>query len=145
MPSTNPPQPHKTLQQLVEEMDRYPIEAFLFVQEGLKFAVDRTHGPANETPSIRHISGQELSEGLREFSLQRWGRLSRTVLRQWGISSTFDFGRIVFGMIANGMMQKTEEDSIEDFKDVYDFKAAFEADYRIPSELTQKTRIEGRP
>lgn len=28
-------------------------------------------------------------------------------------------------LIENGLMDKTEQDSIEDFRDVYDFKAAF--------------------
>ena len=43
-----------------------------------------------------------------------------------------DFGRIVFALIEAGQMQKTDEDTIEDFRNVYDFKTAFETDYRIP-------------
>ena len=69
--------------------------------------------------------------GLREFALQRWGLMARTVLQRWNITSTFDFGRIVFAMVENDLMQKTDEDSIEDFRNVYDFKTAFEADYPI--------------
>ena len=58
--------------------------------------------------------------------------LARTVLARWNIRRTYDFGRIVFAMVDNGLMQKTEEDSIEDFRDVFDFKHAFgEHAYRI--------------
>ena len=66
-------------------------------------------------------------------ALARWGLMAGAVLRRWGITSTMDFGRIVFVMIENGMLQKTDDDTIEDFRNVYDFRTAFEAKYRIPS------------
>jgi uncharacterized repeat protein (TIGR04138 family) len=56
------------------------------------------------------------------------------VLRRWNITSTLDFGRIVFLLIEEGQMQKVEEDTLDDFKNVYDFKSAFETEYRIPSQ-----------
>jgi outer membrane receptor protein involved in Fe transport len=46
-------------------------------------------------------------------------------------TGTYDFGRIVFAMVESGLMQKTDDDSIEDFRNVYDFKTAFDAGYRI--------------
>jgi uncharacterized repeat protein (TIGR04138 family) len=57
--------------------------------------------------------------------------LARTVLVRWNVTSTYDFGRIVFAMVDSGLMQKTDDDSIEDFRNVYDFKTAFDAAYRI--------------
>jgi uncharacterized repeat protein (TIGR04138 family) len=119
-----------------EEEAFYPPQAYLFVQEGLDFMVRKLHGkkvPASESKS-RHVSGQQLCEGLRELALARWGRLARTVLSQWNITSTMDFGQIVFSMIEAGQMQKTPRDTIEDFRNVYDFKIVFEAGYRIPSD-----------
>ena len=65
----------------------------------------------------------------------RWpgqmGQAGATVLRRWNITSTLDFGRIVFALIAAGNMQKTDEDTLEDFRNVYDFKNTFETGYRI--------------
>lgn len=127
----------KTLEQVVAELDRYPIEAFLFVQEGLNFTVQRFHRNQSKEQPARHVSGQQLCEGLREFALTRWGRLARTVLRRWGINSTYDFGRIVFALIAASMLQKTDEDEIDDFREVYDFRTAFEAGYQIPDPQPQ--------
>ena len=43
------------------------------------------------------------------------------------------FWKIVYALIEAGHMQKTDRDSIDDFRNVYDFKTAFEAGYRIES------------
>ena len=39
---------------------------------------------------------------------------------------------LVFALIEAGQMQKTDEDTIEDFRGVFDFKTVFETEYRIP-------------
>lgn len=41
-----------------------------------------------------------------------------------------DFGKIVFAMVESGIMHKTPEDNIEDFRDVFDFDEAFTAPQR---------------
>jgi uncharacterized repeat protein (TIGR04138 family) len=53
------------------------------------------------------------------------------VLNSWGITSTSDFGEIVFNLIRIGHMRKTKEDRREDFDNVYDFDTGFEEEYRI--------------
>ena len=80
----------------------------------------------------RHVSGRELCWGLRDFALKRWGLLARIVLRSWSITSTTDFGRIVFGFIEFDLMQKQSDDRIEDFHDVFSFVEAFDDTYQIP-------------
>ncbi len=69
--------------------------------------------------------------GLREFALARWGLLARTVLARWNITSTLDFGRIVFAMVEHQLLQKTDDDSLADFRQVYEFRSALELDYQI--------------
>src|SRR5207248_1155229 len=133
MPPGGDPTKEKTLQDVVDEVDLYPIEAFYFVQEGLKFAVTVIHGEKPDTKLSRHISGAQLCEGLREYALSQWGMLARVVLRRWNITSTLDFGKIVFALIDAGHMQKTENDTLDDFRNVYDFKAGFEGEYQIGS------------
>lgn len=138
MPPIDEPVQERSLQEIVEDLDRYPVEAFHFVQQGLAYAVDKIHGGASEPGVNRHVSGQQLCEGLREFALLKWGMLARTVLRRWNINSTLDFGRIVFALVDNGLLRKTEQDCIEDFRGVYDFRTAFEGGYRIPLEMLEK-------
>jgi uncharacterized repeat protein (TIGR04138 family) len=134
-PPTNQPQKHRSLRELVDELDLYPIEAFHFVQQGLAFTVEQMHGCPAEHVSpddqSRHVSGQQLCEGLRRQALKQWGMLARTVLRRWNITSTLDFGRIVFALVENGHLQKTDGDSIDDFRNVFEFRTAFEGEYRI--------------
>jgi uncharacterized repeat protein (TIGR04138 family) len=133
MPPIDPPEPEKTLQEVVEAVGLYPIEAFEFVQQGLGYTVQKIHGECRkkQPPASRHVSGQDLCEGLRDYALLKWGLLARTVLARWNVRRTLDFGTIVFALVEHGHMQKTDEDTIEDFRDVYDFKSAFEADYKF--------------
>lgn len=77
----------------------------------------------------RHVGGRELCWGLRDFALERWGMLARIVLDDWNITSTADFGRIVFTFIEHDLMQQQEGDSIRDFEDVYNFAEAFDKAY----------------
>ncbi len=74
----------------------------------------------------RHITGRQLCWGLRDLALNRWGMLARTVLESWNIRGTRDFGRIVFGFIELDMMRKQQDDRVEDFDDVFDFRDAFD-------------------
>ncbi len=112
---------------------RYHRNAYHFVFSALQHTqekLDRTAAHVLHEEDA-HISGQELCEGLRELALQRFGLLSRTVLRQWGVTSTDDIGRIVFELIERGEMRKTEQDAMEHFLDLYDFDDAFDHNYRI--------------
>ena len=105
----------------------YPPEAYLFVQQGLRFTIDRIR---KSDPDVgddgRHVDGAELCGGLRDFARQQYGLLARTVLDHWNIRRTEDFGRIVFNMVDLGLLRTSDEDSIEDFTRVYDFDASFE-------------------
>ena len=131
--------PLKSLEQIVEEVGLYPIEAYEFIHSGLAYTVQKIHGEsldakeAEKKKKSYHVTGRDLSQGLREFALLRWGMLARTVLRRWGITKTDDFGRIVFALVENGHMSKTDKDTIDDFKNVFDFATAFDEGYRIPS------------
>lgn len=124
------PRPVKAIEQVVEQVGLYPIEAYEFVQQGLQYTVQAIHGEVKDKNANRHVNGRDLSEGLREYALLQWGRLARTVLRRWNITRTDDFGRIVFALVESGYMTKTEEDSPEDFHNVYDF-ATLEEGYQI--------------
>lgn len=104
----------------------YPVEAFTFVREGLAFAAEQLHGEPQALPETdRHISGQKLCLGLRDFAIERYGLLAPVVLEHWQVRRTEDFGRIVFSMIQHGVMCKSDDDCLDDFRAVYDFDEAF--------------------
>ncbi len=113
---------------LREKAGPFPPQAYQFVREGLAHTVKLVHGDASpEFPGDegRHVTGQQLCMGLRDYAIRQYGRLAKMVLASWNIHETSDFGRIVFTMIDAGLMRKTEEDSIEDFHAVFDFDEAF--------------------
>lgn len=112
---------------LREKAGPFPPQAFQFIRDGLAHAVRMVHGENPAGPD-RHVSGRQLCLALRDFAVRRYGMLARTVLEHWGIRRTDDFGRIVYGMIAAGLLRASEQDSIEDFRGVYDFDEAFPAD-----------------
>lgn len=98
---------------------RYKPEAYFFVLAGLHYTVSQLSEP-------RHITGQELLEGLRIYGLDQFGPLARQVFEHWGVSTTVDFGEIVFTLVKAELLRKTTEDSIEDFREGYDFTLAFD-------------------
>jgi uncharacterized repeat protein (TIGR04138 family) len=97
---------------------RYKPESYEFLMQGLHFTQGRFKKEG-------HLSGKELLEGLRQFAIEQYGPLAERVLNHWGISSTLDFGNIVFNLIEKKVLSRTDEDSLEDFRDAYDFKKAF--------------------
>ncbi len=79
----------------------------------------------------RHVSGEDLCWGLRDLAEKQWGLMASTVLRRWGIRCTKDFGRMIFALVENGLLQKQPDDHVDDFDDVYDFEQVFEGSYEI--------------
>jgi uncharacterized repeat protein (TIGR04138 family) len=119
-----------TLREVAQMGGDYPVQALEFMQAGLEYTVVKVHGKMVKADRQRHVSGQQLCQGLREYALCRWGMMARTVLAKWGINSTLDFGRIVFLLVHAGLLKTTNQDSLSDFRDVFDF-AVFDGDYRI--------------
>ena len=98
---------------------RYKPEAYLFVLAALHFTI-------SQLAERRHITGQELLNGIRLYGLDQFGPLTRQVFEHWGITQTEDFGHIVFSLVEVQLLGKTEEDSLADFQEVYDFSEAFD-------------------
>lgn len=119
------------LKAALEKNAPYPMEAFAFVREGLDHTVRGLHGEMPERPldeedvQDRHVDGGQLSLGLLQFAIRKYGLMAETVLAHWNVTRTDDFGRIVFAMIEQGLMSKTDEDDLEDFFGVRPFSTAF--------------------
>lgn len=109
-------------ERLRERYPRYQDAAYIFVLAALNHVLERL-------PEPRHISGRELAEGVRDLALERFGPMARTVLEHWGIEGTTDVGAIVFALVEFNVLIKQEEDTLDDFADVFDFDEAFETHY----------------
>ena len=105
----------------------WPAEAYEFVRLGLQDTTRKLHEHIDAMQEQdRHVTGQELCLGLRDFAIDRFGLLAPMVLELWHINRTDDFGRMVFALIEVGEMQRRPEDCLEDFCGVYDFREAFD-------------------
>ncbi|MBW7996161.1 MAG: hypothetical protein FVQ81_06240 [Candidatus Glassbacteria bacterium] len=116
------PEKYDFLDELVDKDTQYSKEAYVFVLDSLRNLIEALE-------EVRHVSGRELSDGCRRRALELYGPLARTVLEHWGIYRTDDIGEIVFNLIEAKQLTKTEEDSKQDFKNVFDFTEAFEKNY----------------
>lgn len=100
-----------------------------FHRDAYDFLLDALHDVISGLSERRHISGQELAEGVRGLALERFGPMARTVLEYWGIHSTDDLGEMVFDLVEMGILVKHTSDRPEDFADVFDFEEVFDRDY----------------
>ncbi len=117
-----------TLALILAKDPRYQSEAYLFVKEALDYTQKLVVKPSRD--EVRHVSGQELLEGIRAFALTQFGPMAPTVFEEWGIRRCEDFGEIVFNLVEIGLLGKTEKDSRADFQNGYDFDAAFRKPFR---------------
>ena len=113
----------EALDSIVASDPRYQRDAYVFLRDALDFTTKQQKKVKGAT--VRHVTGPELLGGVRQYALKEFGPLVMTVFDNWGIRSCEDIGNMVFNLISAGIFGKTEEDSIEDFKNVYDFEEAF--------------------
>jgi len=121
---------------------RYHRDAYLFVRE----ALDHTQKTVAKDVRgrIRHVTGQELLAGIRDFALQQFGPMTKTLLEEWGVRCCQDFGEIVFNMVEVSWLAKTNKDSRTDFQDGYDFDEAFVKPFLPASKRTVRVQ-EAKP
>lgn len=119
--------PELDFRKILDDAGPYPLEAYDFLRKGLAHTVKMAFADAAQAPADedRHVTGQQLCLGLRDYAVQQYGLLAGAVLQRWHVSETEDFGRMVFALVDAGLMRKSDTDRIEDFRSIYDFAEAF--------------------
>jgi uncharacterized repeat protein (TIGR04138 family) len=107
------------LEQLAARDPRYKLEAYIFTMSAVEYTTRRLGRQG-------HVSGRELLEGIRDLAREKFGLTARMVFEHWGVKTTDDFGELVFNLVEAGLLGKTDRDSRDDFKGVYDFSEVFE-------------------
>ncbi|MGQ9707820.1 MAG: Minf_1886 family protein [bacterium] len=113
------------LHELLANDSRYPLDAYLLVNDGLQYAHKVT---GRKSP----IAAQELLDAIRELMIQRYGLMAKAVLSSWGINSTDDIGQVVLNLVNAGLMLQEDTESVDKFHAVYDFEQVFVENYQIP-------------
>lgn len=128
----------EAIERIVAKDRRYHTESYLFLLDALDYTQRLV---AKESKGqVRHVSGQELLRGIREYALQQFGPMALTVFEEWGVRSGEDFGEIVFNMVETGLLARTEKDTRADFAGGYDFEEAFRKPF-----LPSRARTNGEP
>jgi uncharacterized repeat protein (TIGR04138 family) len=141
---------HEVVEVICKEDTRYDRRAYGFVRAGLDFTVGeiRKKIPLKTIkaggPVSRHISAPQLLEGMRAFTLDQFGPLSKTVLNEWGVKRCCDFGEIVYNLIEHGIFSKTPEDNRGDFTEVFSFENAFEKPFWPKNRRGRQGRRKGQ-
>jgi uncharacterized repeat protein (TIGR04138 family) len=129
----------EALEQVLAKDPRYARDAYAFVREALDFS-QKIIGRENRSGTIRHVTGQELLEGIRQYALQQFGPMTVTVFEEWGVKNCRDFGDIVFNMVEASLLAKTEKDTRDDFQTGYDFTNAFLKPFWPQDKLKPETK-----
>lgn len=133
----------KPIVEMAKQDGRYHLDAYMFVQQALVFAEfeldvgrPRPYGvegefEPDEVSEQSHLTGQQLCEACRQYAQEMYGLMAKVVLKSWNVTSTRDFGELVYNLIEIGEMTKSDTDRREDFDDVYDFEEVFQRSYVI--------------
>ena len=121
----------RKISQIAEEDGRFSREAFVFILAALEYTIAKL-------PERRHLSGMEFSRGVAVYAREQYGYLAKTVLNNWGITTTLNYGEMVYLLIEKGLMSKTEDDRKEDFCDVYDFDEEFAWEKSKPTQFPER-------
>jgi uncharacterized repeat protein (TIGR04138 family) len=130
----------EALESVVGSDPRYQRDGYIFLRDALDFTTKQQKKVKGV--SVRHVSGPELLDGVRQYALKEFGPMVMTVFDSWGIRCSEDIGHMVFNLIGAGVFGKTEQDSIEDFKNVYDFEEAFVKPFAPEKPETGKPRAQ---
>ncbi|MCO6456686.1 MAG: hypothetical protein J5I93_15415 [Pirellulaceae bacterium] len=98
---------------------QYAADAWYFVLQVIPLTSDPTR-------KSNHVSAADFCWMLHDHALDRFGPRAAETLSGWGVRSTRDFGRIVYGLIDAGLILRSDEDRIEQFDDVFEFDQAFQ-------------------
>lgn len=118
----------KNFPEIVKEIhtedNRYGKGAYFFIREALDHTIK-----SHKSSKNGHVSGEELLEGIRIYALDRFGPMTMTLMNHWNIKKCRDFGEIVFKLIDHGILGRTDNDSLSDFEEGYNFEEAFETPF----------------
>jgi uncharacterized repeat protein (TIGR04138 family) len=129
----------EVLEKILAKDPRYHRDAYHFIRE----ALDHTQKSISKENrgQVRHVTPQELLDGIRQFALQQFGPMAITVLDEWAVRNSQDFGEIVFNMVESGLLAKTEKDSRAGFQNGYDFTDAFRKPYWPESRIRAEIKL----
>ena len=128
----------EAVDKICREDTRYQAEAYAFLRDSLEVTMKRRKKTRKESGS--HVGAEELLDGFRLHALDEFGPMSLMVLDYWGLRATEDVGNMVFNLVNAQVFGKTDEDTIESFRDVFDFAEVFVSPFQPEGESLNADR-----
>jgi uncharacterized repeat protein (TIGR04138 family) len=130
---------HTGLMEVARRDQRYAYEAYEFIFAALEHTqklLGRVRPePTREKEAVaQHVAGAELVRGACDLATNEYGRMARVVFHMWGIDATDDFGAIVFNLIDANLLTKTDSDSRDDFRGLFDLDDTLKNGFEIRQE-----------
>jgi uncharacterized repeat protein (TIGR04138 family) len=98
---------------ILKREKRFDGIAYFFLKDALDFTLKRV--AEKNGGRSRHVTGQELLEGFRDYALEEFGPMASTLMQEWGLRECRDVGDMVFHLIEEQVFGKQESDQREDF------------------------------
>ena len=117
----------EAVDRIIAEDSRYHRDVYAFVRDALDFTVKQQK--KNKEGAPRHVTPSQLLDGIRLFALKEFGPMVPIVFGYWNVRSCEDLGYIVFNMIRKEILGKNDTDTLDQFRDGYDFNEAFVLPY----------------
>jgi uncharacterized repeat protein (TIGR04138 family) len=117
----------EAVERIVTEDPRFHRDVYAFLRDALDFTVKQQK--KNKEGVTRHVTADQLLDGIRLYAIKEFGPMVPTVFGYWNVRSCEDLGYIVFNMIQKEILGKNDSDSIEQFREGYDFHEAFVAPF----------------
>jgi uncharacterized repeat protein (TIGR04138 family) len=126
----------EAVERIITEDPRFHRDVYAFLRDALDFTVKQQK--KNKEGVTRHVTADQLLDGIRLYAIKEFGPMVPTVFGYWNVRSCEDLGYIVFNMIQKEILGKNDSDTIEQFREGYDFHEAFVAPF-VPAPATEAT------
>ena len=93
---------------LLEQETAYTADAYRFVADAVNYTVEKL-------PEHRHVSALELLKGARELAIREYGAVACEVMREFGLHTAADVGKVVYLLISINLLSASEDDDLTDF------------------------------
>ena len=127
----------EVIERILDKDSRFAPEAYVFISNAVQYTSSKL---MEQEEGRRHISGQELLDGIRDYAIGEFGPMAKTVFESWGVRNTLSIGYIVFNMVDFKLLNSSANDSINDFRNGYSFTEAFETPF-LPAENANDTPL----
>lgn len=110
-----------TFSDIVEKDDRYQARAYALLMDVVHFL----------GMNGQHMTAEDILDEFKNRTLDLYGPLSYTVLREWGVTKCEDIGEMMTNLADAHRVRRDPGDTLDCFAGGYDFREVFLGPYAV--------------